>query len=64
LNCGDVELDDVTLEVVTASRGKAKAILLSAAQDAGFGVDWLTPVSIRQVERNTVAPEGIQGWLR
>jgi hypothetical protein len=47
LNTGDTELDNVTPIIRTTTRGKAKAFLLAAAEEAGYDVDWTTPVHIR-----------------
>ena len=46
LNTGHDYLDEVTPIIAAETRGKAKAILLAAVNDAGWDYDWTTPVSV------------------
>ena len=57
LNMGVSDLDAVTPLIAAETRGQAKAILLSDADDAGFPSDWTTPVSIRLARTDDVIPE-------
>lgn len=59
LNTGDHDLDLVTPIIAEETRGKAKVLLLAAAEDAGYGVDWTTRVSIRVVAKHVGDLPGI-----
>lgn len=64
LNTGDVILDDVTPLIAAETPGKAKSWLLSAASDAGYEVDWTTPVSIRVHRKNVDVLAGIVSYMQ
>lgn len=64
LNTGDVILDEVTPLIAAETYGKAKSLLLSAASDAGYEVNWTTPVSIRIHQKDVNMSMGIVSYMK
>lgn len=64
---GDSEFCDVVLHIAADTRGRAKALLISYASDAGFEVDWTDPCSVKLLAKGVDLLEGEDrdySWIR